>query len=557
MPKKNGQQTLPESGIFCKPFRGSPAFGYRGTMAVPGRDYTQLLRAMTELVAGLAREGGDEEALRGSFEAAARGFGAHKALLLRVEPAPGEARLRAIHAVGGVSREQLAACERGESVRGISPSVIRSVIESGRPALVEDPRRQADPAHTPSLAHGHYSVLCAPILDPLQGRPLAVAYFQNSGLLEAYGGDDLTWLEEYGKAAGLVFGFYLAQKRELAEAREREDAPEIVGDSAPVRRLRQKLHEVLIPAMEVERPRPILLLGERGTGKELIARYLHAYSSRHRQPLTVVNCAAISEELARSALFGHKRGSFTGAYQDSPGSFRRADGGVLFLDEVGELSLRVQADLLRAVENQTVEPEGESRSVPVDVAVILATNRDLDRAVRAGQFRDDFYDRIRTLTLRLPPLRERPGDILPLLYHYLRRHQKRYKKMTLGFTPEALQALAVYAWPGNVRDLSNACESFVLHAGPGAKIDRALVQEAFPEALQGDPNPRAAPLLGDDATFREAVGAFERELVLSRLEQHEGSVRAARESLGLTKTTFHRYLRRLGIGVPGETEGPE
>ena len=521
----------------------------------PGRDYAQLLGAMNELLAVLSSDGGEEAALRASFEAAARGFGAQKALLLIVESA-GPLRLRAVHALGKLTEEQIKACEQGESVRGVSPSLIQRVVAGGVPELIEDPRLAADASHTPSLAGGAYSVLCAPIRDPIRDAVLAVIYLQNSGLTEAYDRGDLGWLEGYATAVGRLFGLsfrHALQEQELREIRGAGDnAPEILGDSSHTQALRRVLHETFIPAMEVENPEPILVLGERGTGKDLIARYLHAYSSRHKRPLVVVSCAEITDELAASRFFGHKRGSFTGALTDEPGFFRAADGGVLFLDEIAELSPRAQAHLLRVLENHTVVPVGQTREIKVNVAVILATNRDLDQEVREGALRADFYDRFRTLAIRILPLRERPWDIPPLLEHFRRHHERKHRKPTLGFTREVFRILVSYDWPGNVRDLARACSLFVIHAQPGAWIDRELIARCLPEVLTGAPNPKAGPLLAEGDSMSEAVEAFERELILSRLEQHGGNVKAARESLGLTKTTFHRYMKRLGIATGGE-----
>jgi DNA-binding NtrC family response regulator len=515
-----------------------------------GRDYAQLLSSMNELLAVLSTDGDEESALRASFEAAARGFGARKALVLLVEERE-PVRLRAIHVVGKLSAEQVEACERGESVHGVSPSLIQRVIASGRPELIEDPRLKEDASRTPSLSGGPYSVLCAPVLDPLRDAVLAVVYFQNSGLTEAYGGGDLAWLEGWAAAVGRVFGFSFRHQRSLRELRELRDevenAPEILGDSAHTQALRRSLHETFIPSLETETPEPILILGERGTGKDLIVRYLHAYSARRRKPLVVINCAEITDELAASRFFGHKKGAFTGALTDEPGLFRAAHGGMLFLDEVGDLSPRAQAHLLRVLENHTVVPVGHTREHRIDVAVVLATNRDLDESVRNGSLRSDFYDRFRTLSLRLLPLRERPWDIPLLLEHFRRLHERRHRKPTLGFSEDALHTLISYSWPGNVRELARACSLFLIHARPGTRIDPALIEGCLPEILRADPNPKAGPLLGDGGPMRDALRGFQRELILSRLERYGGSVKAARESLALSKATFHRYLKSLSI----------
>jgi DNA-binding NtrC family response regulator len=187
----------------------------------------------------------------------------------------------------------------------------------------------------------------------------------------------------------------------------------------------------------------------------------------------------------------------------------------------------------------------------INVAVILATNQDLDEAVRARKLRADFHDRFRSLTIPLLPLRERPWDIPLLLDHFRRHHERKQRKRMLGFTKEALRSLVGYSWPGNVRELSRACSLFVIHARPGAWIDPALLDACLPDIRRKDPNPKAGPLLGEGVTMRDAVHAFERELILSRLELHGGSVKAARESLGLPKVTFHRYMKRLGISAGG------
>jgi transcriptional regulator with GAF, ATPase, and Fis domain len=517
------------------------------------RSYPQLLVAMNELLGALSNDGGEELALAKAFEACALGFGAQKALLFLVEASEPPC-LRALHALGSLSADKVRACERGESVRGVSSSVLREVAAGGRPVLIQDPRLQADAARTPALSDSDYSVLCAPILDPVRGVPLALLYFQNGSLTETYTATDLDWLESFAAAASQVFGFFFRQQRRTRELTERlaaqessEDLPEILGDSAHTQALRRALHEVFIPTLEAEHPEPLLILGERGTGKDLIARYLHAFSARHRRPLVIVNCAEITDELAASRFFGHKRGSFTGALADEPGFFRAADGGVLFLDEIGELSPRAQAHLLRVLESHVVTPVGQTREIAVDVAVVLATNRDLDEAVKDGTLRADFHDRFRTLAIRLLPLRERPWDIPILLEHFRRHNERKYRKRTLGFTPEALRALTSSAWPGNVRDLARACALFVIHAQPGAPIDLALIEQCLPEVLRSTPNPMAGPLLWDGLSYRDAVRQFERELLLARLERHGGSVKTARESLGLSKATFHRYLKDLGI----------
>ena len=320
---------------------------------------------------------------------------------------------------------------------------------------------------------------------------LAVVYLQNSGLLEAYGEEDRAWLEGYAAAVGRLFGLSFRQalqERELRELRETrrpaDDAPEILGDSSHTQALRRALHETFIPAMEVENPEPILVLGERGTGKDLIARYLHAYSSRGRRPLVVVNCAEITDELAASRFFGHKKGSFTGALTDEPGFFRAADGGVLFLDEVAELSPRAQAHLLRVLENHTWCRSGRrarSRSTwrwswpPTAISTR-----------RCGKGSCGPTSTIASAPWRsvCSPCASARGTSRCCWSTSAAITRRKHRKRTLGFTREALRALVSYDWPGNVRDLARACSLFVIHAQPGAWIDRDLIERCLPRSAR-------------------------------------------------------------------------
>jgi DNA-binding NtrC family response regulator len=530
------------------------------TMPAPdraGRRYTDLLGALNKVLAALSTpsgNGSEETALHSSFEAASQGFGAEKALLLVVEENE-PVRLRSVLAIGPLSPAHVAACERGESVRGVSPSVIRRVIATGEPELIEDPRLGAPAARTASLEGGNFSVLCAPVRAALSGSVLAVLYFQNGGLEAAYDARDLEWLKAYSTALGTVFGWHLERERrerELSlrlESRERpEDAPELVGESRATRELRRLLHETYIPALDAERPDPILIAGERGVGKDLVARYLHAYSTRGSRPFVAVNCAELTDDLAASRLFGHKKGSFTGAASDEPGLFRAAQRGVLFLDEIGDLSPRAQACLLRVLENHAVSPVGEAREFPVDVAVILATNQDLAEAVGNGRLRADFYDRFRTQVVQVPPMRERRADVPLLLEHFRSHHERRSRKRTLGFTEGAYQALLAHDWPGNVRDIARTCSLFVTHATAGAWIDEALLERCRP-----DITPLAKGNPGEIATLRRALKEFRRDLILSRIEESGGRLGDARRSLGLSKATFHRYLAEAGIVSPRRT----
>jgi DNA-binding NtrC family response regulator len=512
---------------------------------------------MNAVLRALAEGGGEEKALRTSFEDAARGFGADKALLLLVEQAD-PLRLRRVH-VEGLTDPQVDACERGESVPGVSASVIRAVVGSRATQVIAKPRLWSELSPTPALVGEDYSVLCAPVLDLVRDVVFAVMYFQNHAPEPdpGYGDADGVWLEGYATALGRAFAFHFQeQKRErelagLTRDRRRSDAPDIIGDSAHTCALRRVLHETFIPAAGAPDPDPVLILGEKGTGKDLVARYIHAYSARRGRPFVVLNCAEITDELAAARFFGHKRGAFTGAITDEPGVFRAAEGGTLFLDEIAELTPRAQAVLLRVLENRTVVPVGETKEIRVDVQVLLATNRDLDAAIAEGVLKQDFVDRFQTQAIHLQPLRDRPWDVPALVRHFVRHHERRTRKKTLGLTDDAVRAMISYSWPGNVRELARVCSLLVTHSALGAPINRPALARSYPPLVQAGRNPKAASVIWDDANMDQAVKAFQRELILARLERHQGRLRAARESLGIPKTTFRRYLIELGIRPPG------
>lgn len=519
----------------------------------PRRDYRQLFIAMNRAVAALGRGTDDESVLRESFEHATQGFAARKALLFRVESAAPPV-LRNLLAVG-LTPEQIRACQTGESAPGVSSSLIREALLEDRPLVRQDPRAHHDANRTGSYSEGDYSALCAPILDPYSGRPLAVVYFQTPEFPHQYGENDTIWLESYATGVGLAFGQTLRRRKreeEIAELLEAtavpDGAPDLIGDDPLTQDLRRALLRFHIPAAAATRPFPLLLLGEKGTGKELLAQFIHAYSDRRNGPFRSINCAELTEEMVAARFFGHRRGAFTGALQDEPGLFRSADKGVLFIDEIAHLTHRGQAALLGVLENHKVQGVGDTRQVPVDVQVILATNRDLDDPeVREKLLLEDFWDRIGIKTIRLPALRERLWDIVPLAEHFRTQHEKRLRKRTLGFTREVLRALTAYSWPGNVRELSRVADLLVTVARSGEAIDRKLVEQHYPRITSAEPSPRAAAGASLELSLREATHLYQRQLILARIDACGGDMSKARESLGLPWTTMKRFCDKLGI----------
>ncbi|HEX9577739.1 MAG TPA: sigma-54 dependent transcriptional regulator [Myxococcales bacterium] len=281
---------------------------------------------------------------------------------------------------------------------------------------------------------------------------------------------------------------------------------------------------------------PVLFRGESGTGKTVLARALHRLSPRRDRPFFVVNCPALSEELLASEMFGHAKGSFTGAVRDRPGRVEAAEGGTLFLDEVGEIPPAIQAKLLRFLQDKQFERVGESRTRTADVRIVAATNRDLDAGVRGGQFREDLLFRLNVVEVTVPPLRERQQEILPLAQRFLAFFARAGRRTPPELTAEAVKALLGYPWPGNVRELRNAIERAVI-LNPGQK----LAPEAFPERIAQ--HAAGMPALGGDFTAE----AIEREHILRVLSRSKTQEEAAR-ILGLDASTLWRKRRRYEDG---------
>jgi DNA-binding NtrC family response regulator len=378
---------------------------------------------------------------------------------------------------------------------------------------------------------------------------------------EAYHESDMVWVDSYARALGQVFGYFFRTRRReqrlndlLQQLPHAEGGPDLVGDSFQTQRLRRELHEFYIPAADGESPEPILVVGEKGTGKEVVARYIQAHSARAERAFVVANAAEISAELAASRFFGHKRGAFTDAKADERGLFREAHRGVLFLDEIGYLPRAAQGTLLRVLEARTVQPVGSTEQVAVDCLVILATNKDLAQAVARGEFLPDLHDRLQAgHRVELQPLRERLLDIPPLLDHYRGVYERRLRKRTLGFEPSVMRALTGYGWPGNVRELVGACYKLVSFTPAGARISRDTLKRAVPAVLSVDPPAHIDRLVPNASPFREAMRNYQRELILARLEQFDGDVSATRASLHLPEATMRRYLRLLRI-VPSRKQ---
>jgi two-component system nitrogen regulation response regulator NtrX len=314
----------------------------------------------------------------------------------------------------------------------------------------------------------------------------------------------------------------------------------MVGESVAMRALRQQI------AVAAPTDGRILIYGESGTGKELVARGIHSQSRRSGAPFIEVNSAAIPEELIESELFGHTKGSFTGATAARKGKFELADGATLFLDEVGDMSGNLQAKVLRVLEEQRFEPVGSITAIDVDVRVIAATNKRLDLEIEQGKFRPDLYYRLNVIPFELPPLRERFEDIPLLVEHFNRKFSQAYGKERKQFSEEALTDLQDYSWPGNVRELKNTIERVVImHAGK--KVNAGDLPP------HGKEEPPAASFRFP--SFKEATDAYHREFIQKKITEAEGNVSRAAELMGVDRSHLYRRMRALGIPNRGERSG--
>jgi two-component system nitrogen regulation response regulator NtrX len=283
----------------------------------------------------------------------------------------------------------------------------------------------------------------------------------------------------------------------------------------------------------------VLIYGESGTGKELVARALHASSPRSSMPFVEVNCAAIPEELIESEMFGHHKGSFTGASEDKAGKFQKADGGTLFLDEVGDMSLKTQSKVLRVLEEGRVEPLGSNQPVTVDVRVIAATNKRLDEEIGRNLFREDLFYRLNVIPFYVPALRARTEDIPILAAHFVATFCEAYGKKRKEFSATAMEVLLAYTWPGNVRELKNLVERLVIMC-PSPRIEpHHLPPEIFRGAAKSPQKPYES--------LQEARAAYERDFVLRKLEESRWNMTKAAQALGLERSHLYRKMRSLGI----------
>lgn len=338
----------------------------------------------------------------------------------------------------------------------------------------------------------------------------------------------------------------LQENRALRQHLERQY--EIVGDSPVIRKLLKQIESVAPSHGRV------LIRGESGTGKELIARAIHRGSLRGEKPFVEVNCAAIPDELIESELFGHEKGAFTGATITRRGKFELADGGTIFLDEVGDMSVKTQAKVLRVLQEQTCERVGGTEAIRVDVRVIAASNKDLEAEIHDGQFREDLYYRLNVIPIEVPPLRERREDVSLLARHFLKGFCAEYGKREKSLSADAMELFLQHSWPGNVRELKNVIERLVIMV-PGDVIHRFDVEPALRARPGREEAAAFVPEGWRNASLREARNRFEREYILTHLRENQWNITRAAERLKIERSNLHRKLKAYGIVAPPEREG--
>jgi two-component system NtrC family response regulator len=327
--------------------------------------------------------------------------------------------------------------------------------------------------------------------------------------------------------------FYLAsleaEYRQMQQKVSGDAFHEMLGTSAPMRTVFDAIRKVATTNA------PVLLLGESGTGKEMAARAIHNCSPRKAEPFIAINCSAIPETLLESELFGHEKGSFTGAHAQRKGRFEAADGGTLFLDEIGEIPLPLQVKLLRFLQEHCIERVGGRQTINIDARVITATNADLKKGMATGTFREDLYYRLAVVPIPLPPLREREDDIRLLAHFFLHRYAEQSDKDGVTFEPDAIRAISKHTWPGNVRQLENCVRRAVIMA-QGKRITVRDLE--LPASASGK---------SDSMSLKDAREQLERDMILAALRKHSGKIAPTANELGVSRPTLYDLMDKLGI----------
>ncbi len=427
-----------------------------------------------------------------------------------------------------LNRENIA-----DAITQLSDSIIAKVVRSRKPVIISDAMHDDEFAAAKSVMHLKVSsVICVPLLD--RGRLLGLIYVGNDSIRDLFQEETLRVLTVFASQAALIVANALLlnelrhDNKRLNDRLEQYRFGEIVGTSPPMQQVFRKVEKIAPTDISV------LITGETGTGKELIAREVHQRSPRAGKPFITINCGAIPENLLESELFGHVKGAFTGAVANKQGKFQAADGGTLFLDEIGEMPIELQVKILRALQERVVFRVGDTRPETCDIRILAATNRDLEKEIANGRFREDLYYRLNVVNVELPPLRVRGDDVLVIARYLLSRYSREYDAKVKGFSPNAAVAIRKHNWPGNIRELENRikkaivlCESTVI--GPD---DLGLTGDTLPQIL----------------TLADAKDKFQREYINEVLALNNGNRTKTARDLGVDPRTVFRHLEKEGDG---------
>ncbi len=418
-----------------------------------------------------------------------------------------------------------------DAVSRVSDTIIATVVRDRKPIIVSDALSHEEFKSSESVVNLKLcSVMCAPMTD--KGELIGLIYVGNDSVVDLFEPADLEVLTIFSAQASLIVANALLvnslrrETEDLKRTLEDQRFGEIIGSCDPMLDVFRRIEKVAGTDISV------LVTGDTGTGKELVAREIHRRGARAGGPFVAINCGAIPENLLESELFGHVRGAFTGATSTRQGRFQAASGGTLFLDEIGELPLSLQVKLLRAIQEKTVTKVGDTRPEPVDIRIVAATNKDLEKEIQAGAFREDLYYRLNVITIHLPPLCERGDDVLVISKYLLEKYAKEYGSKVRGFSPAAVKAIRRYTWPGNVRQVENRVRKAVVLAersmiGP---TDLDLGESAF------DP---VVPL-------SDAIEHFKAGYINEILARNGGNRTKTARDLGVDPRTIFRHLERSG-----------